>query len=100
MRMLFCTPLLCCAILVCFADTNNPERDLSEFFGGREGCFVVYDPASVTFTRYNPNASEERFSPCSTFKIPHTLVALETGVASGADFTLRWDGFNRGGPAW
>jgi beta-lactamase class D len=36
-------------------------------------------------------ACQTRFSPASTFKIPHALVALETGVVT-TDTLLRWDG--------
>jgi beta-lactamase class D len=79
---------------------TSVERDLSEFFGGREGCFVLYDAGKDAEIRYSPKACAERFSPCSTFKIPHTVIALHTGVASGPDFSLRWDGIKRGIPAW
>lgn len=72
-------------------------KDLSAFFHGRDGCFVLYDSSADRYLRHNPKGCAERFSPCSTFKIPNTLIALDTGVASGPEFTLRWDGINRGG---
>ena len=84
--------LLCCGGLASVANSTGTSGNYSEFFSGREGCFVMYDSTSEKFTRFNPEGCAKRFSPCSTFKIPHTLVALETGVASGAGFTLRWDG--------
>ncbi len=34
----------------------------------------------------------ERFTPASTSKIPHTLIALETGAVSGPDEVFEWDG--------
>lgn len=100
MRILGCTLLLYCATLACGAETISTNRDLSQFFAGREGCFVMYNSATQAYTRYNPKSCAARFSPCSTFKIPHTVVALETGVASGAEFKLRWDGVKRGGSTW
>jgi beta-lactamase class D len=72
-------------------------RDFSRFFDGREGCFVLYDSQNDSYLRYNPTGCAERFSPCSTFKIPNTLIALHTGVASGPEFSLPWDGVKRGG---
>ena len=75
-------------------------RDFSEFFGGRQGCFVLYDSQDKSYVRYNPKQCAERFSPCSTFKIPHTVIALHMGVASGPEFSLRWDGVKRGNAAW
>ncbi len=79
---------------------TSTTRDLSSFFGGREGCFVLYDSQSDGYLRHNPKGCAERFSPCSTFKIPNTLIALHTDVASGPEFSLPWDGVKRGGPAW
>lgn len=78
----------------------STTRDLAEFFGGREGCFVLYDSQSDSYLRHNPKACTARFSPCSTFKIPNTVIALHTGVASGPEFSLAWDGVKRGGPSW
>jgi beta-lactamase class D len=82
-----------------FGETST-TRDLSEFFGGRESCFVLYDSQNDSYLRYNPKGCEARFSPCSTFKIANTLIALHTGVASGPEFSLAWDGVRRGDPAW
>lgn len=75
---------------------SEVTTNLSEFFGGREGCFVLHDSRDDSYIRYNPKGCTERFSPCSTFKIPNTLIALHTGVASGPDFSLAWDGVKRG----
>ncbi len=74
---------------------SSATRDFSKFFGGREGCFVFYDSESDSYLRHNPKGCAERFSPCSTFKIPNTLIALHTGVASGPEFSLAWDGVKR-----
>ena len=35
---------------------------------------------------------ETRFSPASSSKIPHTLIALESGLAKGPDELFPWDG--------
>ena len=70
------------------------EVDLSEFFGGidpADATFVLLDARTGRLTRYNPERARRRFIPASTFKIPNTLIALETGVATGPDFTLPWD---------
>jgi beta-lactamase class D len=39
-------------------------------------------------------------APASTFKIPHALIALETGVLSNALETVTWDGTSRPFKAW
>jgi beta-lactamase class D len=43
---------------------------------------------------------EQRFPPASTSKIPHTLIALETGYASGPDMAFKWDGQKRFAEQW
>ncbi|MEO1714925.1 MAG: penicillin-binding transpeptidase domain-containing protein, partial [Bacteroidota bacterium] len=41
----------------------------------------------------------EEFLPASTFKIPNTLIAMETGVTDEAE-TFTWDGTERAMEAW
>jgi beta-lactamase class D len=41
-----------------------------------------------------------RTAPASTFKIPHALIALETGVVADPLATVRWDGTRQHFPAW
>lgn len=65
--------------------------DLSPFFKDTVGCFVLYELKQNRYTRYNEARCRERFSPKSTFKIPNSLIGLETGVISGADFVIPWD---------
>ena len=74
--------------------TAPPEETvvkLQGFFGGIEGAFVLLDPQKNLLTIHNPSRARKGFLPASTFKIPNTLIALETGVADGADFGLKWD---------
>ena len=39
--------------------------------------------------------SEKRYSPASTFKIPHTIFALDAGAARDEFQVFRWDGIKR-----
>jgi beta-lactamase class D len=52
---------------------------------------VVWQPLQGGEAVMTGTACQTRFSPASTFKIPHALVALETGVVT-KDTLLRWDG--------
>lgn len=70
--------------------TTTPS--LQGAFGGREGCVVLYDSGSDQWTIHNESRARERFSPCSTFKIPNTLIGLETGVVQDGGTTFTWDG--------
>ena len=77
------------------ASAGQETRDLSAHFGSATGAFVCYDAGRDHWLRYQPELCRARSSPCSTFKIPNTLIALETGVADGPNFTLPWDGKSR-----
>jgi bla regulator protein BlaR1 len=79
---------------------TSSERDLSAFFGKYTGAFVMLDAASNHFTRYQPELCAKRLTPCSTFKIANSLIALETDVASSLEFRLPWDGAKQPFEAW
>ncbi len=66
-------------------------QDLSPFFKDTDGAFVLYDQKNDRYLRYNEQRCRERFSPKSTFKIPNSLIGLETGVIRDADFVIPWD---------
>jgi beta-lactamase class D len=68
------------------------SQDLSPFFSGYQACFVLWDVAADEYVYHNPDRCAERISPCSTYKIPHALIALETGVVPDQNYVIEWDG--------
>ena len=83
-----------------WAAETAEERDFSAEFGAYSGAFVLYDAAHQRWLRYHPGECRVRTTPCSTFKVLKSLIALETGVASSADFSLPWDGKPRSISTW
>lgn len=73
------------------ADNPYEKVDIAHFMEGIDGTFVFLDVAKDIRLVYNDKRANTRFSPCSTFKIPNTLIALETGFANGPDMTIKWD---------
>lgn len=74
---------------------------------GYAGTFVLLDPSTHALIVAEPapaagaaSIAETRFVPASTFKIPSSIIALETGVAAGPEFALAWDGVARDVEAW
>jgi len=67
------------------------EVDYSTIFGNHEGTIVVYNRNKDRYTVYNKKRSETRYTPCSTFKIPNSCIALETGVVENVDSVYMWD---------
>ncbi len=76
------------------------ETDFNSYFGKYKGAFVLYDFNNRYYIRHNEEQCRMRFSPCSTFKIPNSLIGIETGVISDENFTLKWDGVKRDIESW
>lgn len=90
MKLMRATPLFL-FILAGFAVAPLRAQDLSPFFKDTQGAFVVYDLKNNRYLRYNEERCRVRFSPKSTFKIPNSLIGLETGVIRDADFVIQWN---------
>jgi beta-lactamase class D len=67
---------------------------------GVDGAFVLLDVERDVRTVVNPAEAGRRHLPASTFKIPNTLIGLETGAIPDATFRLPWDGNRRPIEAW
>jgi beta-lactamase class D len=59
------------------------------------GSFVLLDLARGKTTVVGREDAARSYAPCSTFKIPNTLIGLETGVIPDEHFALEWDGKRR-----
>lgn len=68
------------------------DADWSEYFNGLNGSAVVYDVTNRQYTMYNGDFALTRSSPCSTFKIISSLIALENGILEPDDSTRKWSG--------
>lgn len=90
-----------------FANVAWPKAqlrtDLAKHFTdvGTSGTFVAYDVDAYTlFTSDNDRSAEPKL-PASTYKIPNSLIALETGVVEDPDKDVfKWDGVKRPIEAW
>lgn len=68
------------------------EVDWSSYFNGLNGTAVVYDAASPKYAICNHDLAVTRSSPCSTFKIISSLIALENGIIEPENSTRTWSG--------
>ncbi len=84
------------------AAPSEAREDLADCFQGFSGTFVLYSLETERYTVYNEEQSRKRLSPCSTFKIPNSLIGLEMGAVDKEDvFTLKkWDGTRYDFPYW
>jgi beta-lactamase class D OXA-2 len=76
---------------------DKPEwgAHFAEF--GATGTLVVVDErkAPAATLVFNRERATRRYAPASTFKIPHTLFALDAGAVADEFQVFRWDGVKR-----
>lgn len=76
----------------------------AEYFAdaNARGSMVVVDCRHKGEARYvyNPARAQRRYSPASTFKVPHSLFALDAGLLRDEFQTIPWDGVPRSNAAW
>jgi beta-lactamase class D len=62
-------------------------------------CVIVAPLDGAPETVVGGDECDRRTLPASTFKIPHALIALDTGVVSDST-TMKWDGTKQDFPTW
>jgi beta-lactamase class D len=79
------------------------RQDLAKRFTaeGTVGTFVGYKVDDYLIVASDKNRSGEPMLPASTFKIPNSVIALETGVVADPDKDIfKWDGVKRSIEPW
>nr|ALG03686.1 beta-lactamase [uncultured bacterium] len=105
-----CRHLIACVLAIviafkAFAASDAQERsDWAVFFSDADarGTIVVVDGRSkkdVVYV-YDSERASRRYSPASTFKIPHSLFALDAGILRDEFQVIPWDGIRRPIEAW
>jgi beta-lactamase class D len=86
----------------CSVNKATIDDSLAPLYAAKkvEGCFTMLNNSSGEITVYNMEMDTTRVLPASTFKIPHALIALQTGVVTDENMILPWDGVVRADSAW
>jgi beta-lactamase class D len=82
---------------------SEVREDLAMRFAddGTAGTFVGYNTDDYLIIASDTDRSGKAMLPASTFKIPNSLIALETGVVGDPDKDIfKWDGVVRSIEAW
>ncbi|MCU4173458.1 penicillin-binding transpeptidase domain-containing protein [Carboxylicivirga sp. N1Y90] len=82
------------------AVAQEREIQIARLFKGVDGCFLITKVDNTEQYYYNKPQCLQVYSPCSTFKIANSLIALQTGVATGADFVIKWDSIRNPKEPW
>lgn len=67
---------------------SNPFIDL-------KGCFLLYNLKTNKFEKEIGSTCKDRFSACSTFKLPLAVMAFDSGILNDENQILKWDGRKR-----
>lgn len=82
----------------------TPRADWARHFAEFKavGTIVVRDERLRPHRSYVHNLPRagQRFSPASTYKIPHAALALELGLVKDEFQVFKWDGVSRGYEGW
>ncbi|SNC74658.1 beta-lactamase class D [Hymenobacter gelipurpurascens] len=78
------------------------ERNFQAHFDqyGVTGSILLYEEATGRYVAYNQARCRQGFLPASTFKIPNTLIGLQTGALPDTATICKWDGVKRDFPQW
>ena len=81
---------------------DSQSADVAAIFNaeGLSGTLVVASADGNIIHVHNPDRSVTQYSPASTFKIPNTLIALDTAVVASIESEFKWDGMEKGRTAW
>lgn len=79
---------------------NITAVDLSAYFNGYDGSFVLYDLDSDAWSIYNMTHAAARTAPESTYKIYDALFGLEEGIIAPDDSFIAWNGEHYPYEAW
>ena len=80
------------------SNPNDWEKSFNKY--NAKGTIVVVDAREKDHKTwvYNKERAHKRYSPASTFKIPHSLFALDADLVKDEFQVFPWDGVKRGYP--
>ncbi len=88
------------------AEKQQYEDSINNVFGRildssrMQGAVLVWDATTNTFYCNDTTWAKTGQLPASTFKIPNSMIALETGVVESDTTVLFWNGEKRRLPSW
>lgn len=65
-----------------------------------KGSILIFDFSNKTFYSNDFTWAKKGFLPASTFKIPNSIIALETGVIKSESDVFKWNGEKRWNKNW
>lgn len=87
--------------IACFANEPIEIKNIKDVFEkyNVEGSILLYNQNDNIYMGYNLDRCNISFCPASTFKIPNTLIALESSAVT-TNTIFKWDGKKRSMRSW
>lgn len=92
-------------IIILFTSIGSNKCTAKEIFSSKfqkmidsfevSGSILIYDTEEDIYYSNDYDWAKSEHLPASTFKIPNTIIALETGVIENDSTLLKWDGSKR-----
>jgi len=79
---------------------RSKQLDIENLFNGKDGTMILKNLKNDNMYVYNIPRSKKRFTPESTFKVPNSLIGLETNVLRDEYEVKRWDSIEREFENW
>ena len=83
-----------------YSSKNVTLTDMSAYFNGYEGSFVLYDIDNNTWSIYDMDYATLRTAPESTYKIYDALLGLEERIITPDNSFIAWNGTEYPFEAW
>ncbi len=80
--------------------TNTPSLQIILDNAQLNGSILIYDIEKNIYYSNDFEWAKTGRLPASTFKIPNTIIGLETGVIANDSTKFKWDGINRSVQNW
>jgi beta-lactamase class D len=91
-----------CLMLSGVLPVHAEDAVLAELFQSRNvaGTLVISSQDGETIYVHNEERARTAYLPASTFKVLHTLIAMEEGGVADEKEVVPWDGKHRGPASW
>ncbi|MBX3009544.1 MAG: class D beta-lactamase [Melioribacteraceae bacterium] len=91
--------LLCVFNLAVIAEKHD-STFVKKLFEDTDATMLICDQDGSAVFLYNEERSKQRYVPASTFKIPNSIIAIETKVLADTNQIIKWDGIKRDMLEW
>lgn len=84
-----------------FADAKTDiQTEITDMLNGKDATIIIRNLKTDKEFIFNKARSKKRYTPESTYKVPHALIGLKTGAVKDEYEVKRWDGTVREFPDW